>query len=71
MAEPYTNGEFARSCSYLASRIAAWGGDTLSLPDYDKPVRPGAVQTFVSDMRDRLDYIERRASIQEATGRTR
>jgi hypothetical protein len=52
-----SNAKFARSCVYMAKRASAWAGALLLFPD--RETYPEAVAKFLTDMRQRLDVIEK------------
>lgn len=55
-----TNAEFAQQCAYFASRMAAWSGDSLTLPEErGQRVRDRVMADFLKTFRERLDWIER------------
>ncbi|BCH12008.1 hypothetical protein MesoLj131c_62660 [Mesorhizobium sp. 131-3-5] len=49
--------EFAQRCARIASRASAWAGDVLDTST-EKPARREDVERFITEMRERLNYIE-------------
>ncbi|PWJ88432.1 hypothetical protein C8D77_111155 [Mesorhizobium loti] len=52
----FTNERFAQHCIRMAAKAAGWAGDILDSPD--EPARRDAVERFITEMRDRLTFME-------------
>jgi hypothetical protein len=55
-----THAEFSMQLSYMASHCASWAGSCLTLPeDHEKPITDYAAERFLTEMRERLERLER------------